>query len=62
MHCMQELTPISVSRILTLRPDRVTEENDVKLVLSTATLKEEDFYIAPPGNIPLISRDLKGLK
>lgn len=40
----------------------MTEENNVQLVLSTASQTEEDYYIAPPGNIPLNSRDLNELK
>ena len=51
-----------VFRILSLREDKVTEENDARLVLSTASQTEEDYYVAPPGNIPLNSRDLNELK
>ncbi len=38
---------------LRLRDDVVTEGNCREVLLANASLIEEDFFIAPPGNIPL---------
>lgn len=53
---------IPFCRVLYLREDKVTEKNDVKAVLQTAVVTDEDFYVAPPGNIPLVNRDPNELK
>ncbi|XP_053668365.1 glutamyl-tRNA(Gln) amidotransferase subunit C-1, mitochondrial [Anopheles marshallii] len=38
---------------LTLRPDTVDDGNLQAEVLQNATLVEEEYFVAPPGNIPL---------
>jgi len=38
---------------LLLREDVVTEGGDAKPILSNAKLVFEDYFVAPPGNIPL---------
>ena len=59
---VEPLVTVLENEILTLRNDEVTEDNNVQLVMSTASQTEEDYYVAPPGNIPLNSRDLNQLK
>ncbi|XP_034241989.1 glutamyl-tRNA(Gln) amidotransferase subunit C, mitochondrial [Thrips palmi] len=59
---VEPLVSVLEDEVLYLREDKVTEKNDVKVVLSTAVVTEEDFYVAPPGNIPLVVRDLSELK
>lgn len=44
-------------RYLTLRNDEVTDGNCQKDILKNAALTEEDYFVAPPGNIPLEPRD-----
>eukprot|EP00095_Tigriopus_kingsejongensis_P012549 snap_masked-scaffold821_size92673-processed-gene-0.5 protein:Tk12549 transcript:snap_masked-scaffold821_size92673-processed-gene-0.5-mRNA-1 annotation:"gatc_brafl ame: full" len=38
---------------LRLRPDLVKQENTREDILKNASVVEEDFFVAPPGNIPL---------
>lgn len=59
---VQPLVSVLENEVLNLREDEVTEENDVRVVMSSACVTEEDYYVAPPGNIPLVGRDLKELK
>lgn len=59
---VEPLVSVLEDEVLYLREDKVTEENNVKLVLSTAVKTEEDFYVAPPGNIPLVGREPNELK
>ncbi|KAK6184224.1 hypothetical protein SNE40_002075 [Patella caerulea] len=40
-----------------LREDEVTEGNCKKEVLMNAVKTEEDYFVAPPGNIPLKSKN-----
>lgn len=40
-------------RNLYLRSDDVNQGNCVKDILKNAAIKEEDYFVAPPGNIPL---------
>lgn len=37
---------------LQLRNDEITETNCLKKILKNAKLTEEDYFIAPPGNVP----------
>lgn len=48
---------INFLRYLTLRDDEVTDGNCQKDILKNAALTEEDYFVAPPGNIPLEPRD-----
>ena len=38
---------------LRVREDEVTEGDDRRAILSNAAVTEEDYFVAPPGNIPL---------
>ncbi|XP_060521466.1 glutamyl-tRNA(Gln) amidotransferase subunit C, mitochondrial [Cylas formicarius] len=42
---------------LQLREDIVTEGNCNEEVLRNASLTEDEYFVAPPGNIPLAARD-----
>ncbi|XP_066140395.1 glutamyl-tRNA(Gln) amidotransferase subunit C, mitochondrial [Euwallacea fornicatus] len=42
---------------LRLREDEVTDGNCKEIILENASLTEEDYFVAPPGNIPLESRE-----
>ena len=55
------MTTVQESRTLTLREDVVTCGGDQSLreVLANAKNVYEDFYVAPPGNIPLESKDFE---
>jgi aspartyl-tRNA(Asn)/glutamyl-tRNA(Gln) amidotransferase subunit C len=44
---------------LVLRDDVVTEGNCKNDLLANATVSEEDFFVAPPGNLPLQQRRTK---
>lgn len=44
---------IFVSRNLYLRLDAITQGNCQKDILKNASVKEDDYFVAPPGNIPL---------
>ncbi len=41
---------------LQLRDDVITEGNCKKEILANAAVVEEDYFVAPPGNIPLKSK------
>lgn len=52
-------------RNLNLREDKITQGNCQKDILKNATLTEDDYFVAPPGNIPLHevqSEELKEVK
>ncbi|XP_014367619.2 glutamyl-tRNA(Gln) amidotransferase subunit C, mitochondrial [Papilio machaon] len=38
---------------LSLRSDEITQGNCQKDILKNASLTEDDYFVAPPGNIPL---------
>ena len=42
-----------MSRNLELRPDVLQEAPDVDLVTSCAAVTEDEYFVAPPGNVPL---------
>lgn len=44
---------------LDLRDDEITDGNIKDDILRNATLIEEDYFVAPPGNIPLEQEDKK---
>ncbi|XP_055699588.1 glutamyl-tRNA(Gln) amidotransferase subunit C, mitochondrial [Phlebotomus papatasi] len=46
---------------LELREDKVTDGNIREEVLKNASVTEEEYFVAPPGNIPL-EQDKKSLK
>lgn len=45
------------SRPLQVRADEITEGDCKDTVLCNAALTEEDYFVAPPGNIPIETRD-----
>lgn len=51
-------TPLE-DQSLTLREDKVTDGNIQEDVLKNAVLTEEEYFVAPPGNIPLEQEDKK---
>lgn len=42
---------------LRVREDQVTEGNCKEDILKNASVTEEDYFVAPPGNIPLEGKD-----
>lgn len=40
-------------RNLSLRSDVITQGNCQKDILKNASITEDDYFVAPPGNIPL---------
>lgn len=42
---------------LRVREDQVTEGNCREDILKNASVTEEDYFVAPPGNIPLGGKD-----
>lgn len=47
------MTTLIFSRNLTLREDKITQGNCQKEILKNAAVKEDDYFVAPIGNIPL---------
>ena len=47
---------------LRLREDEVTDGNLRREVLANAAKTEEDYFVAPPGNIPMKTTDSKRLQ
>ncbi|XP_060076110.1 glutamyl-tRNA(Gln) amidotransferase subunit C, mitochondrial-like [Ylistrum balloti] len=58
---VEPLDTVLEDRVLHLRDDKVTDGNCKKDIISNATKIIEDYFVAPPGNIPLmkIERDYK---
>ncbi|KAK7487897.1 hypothetical protein BaRGS_00020798 [Batillaria attramentaria] len=54
---VEPLDTVLEDRSLYLRKDEVTEGNCKEEILSNASITEEDFFVAPPGNIPLKKTD-----
>lgn len=46
---------------LQLRADEVTDGNCRDEILSNAEVKEENYFVAPPGNLPLDQTESKRL-
>lgn len=44
-------------RPLRLREDQVTEGDIRKDILSNVSLQEEEYLVAPPGNVPIADRE-----
>ncbi|XP_055862039.1 glutamyl-tRNA(Gln) amidotransferase subunit C, mitochondrial-like isoform X2 [Biomphalaria glabrata] len=59
---VEPLASVLEDRALWLREDKVTEGNQLKEILSNATKVEENYFVAPPGNIPMKKRDKDFLK
>ncbi|KDR10286.1 glutamyl-tRNA(Gln) amidotransferase subunit C, mitochondrial isoform X2 [Zootermopsis nevadensis] len=54
---VEPMISVLEDRTLYLRDDIVTEGNCRKEVMSNAAVTEEEYFVAPQGNIPLIPRD-----
>ncbi|XP_030814823.1 glutamyl-tRNA(Gln) amidotransferase subunit C, mitochondrial isoform X2 [Camarhynchus parvulus] len=50
---VEPMDSVLEDRCLYLREDDVTEGNCTKELLENATEKVEEYFVAPPGNIPL---------
>ncbi len=50
---MEPLFTLLEEEALRLREDEVTEGDCREEILSNASQVEEDYFVAPPGNIPL---------
>ncbi|CAL1545252.1 unnamed protein product [Lymnaea stagnalis] len=59
---VEPLDSVLEERELWLREDKVTEGNCLKEILSNATKVEEQYFVAPPGNIPMKQRGKHFLK
>ena len=58
---MCDIVSFFFCRALYLRQDVVTEGNTTKEVLQNATKVVEDYFVAPPGNIPRQTKDYEHL-
>lgn len=54
---VEPMDSVLEDRILYLRDDVVTDGNCLKDVMRNATKTLEDYYVAPPGNIPLKQKE-----
>ncbi|GFO01154.1 glutamyl-tRNA(gln) amidotransferase subunit c, mitochondrial [Plakobranchus ocellatus] len=54
---VEPLDTVLEDRECYLRRDEVTEGNCVDEVMSNASKVEEQYFVAPPGNIPMKKRD-----
>lgn len=54
---VEPMISVLEDRTLYLRDDIVTEGNCRKEVMSNAAVTEEEYFVAPQGNIPPIPRD-----
>lgn len=52
---VEPLVSVLEQSCLRLRPDQVTEGDCRASILMNAAVTEEDYFVAPPGNIPLDS-------
>ncbi|KAH9489865.1 hypothetical protein Btru_051779 [Bulinus truncatus] len=59
---VEPLATVFEDRSVFLREDKVTEGNNLKEILSNASKVEENYFVAPPGNIPMKKRDKEYLK
>lgn len=50
---MAPLYTVLEDQQLQLRADTVTDGNCRDAILANASLTEEEYFVAPPGNIPL---------
>ena len=50
---MEPLYTVLEHTKLELREDKVTDGNIKEDILKNAKITEEDYFVAPPGNIPL---------
>lgn len=50
---VQPLYSVLENQNLTLRGDKITQGNCQKEILKNAAVKDDDYFVAPTGNIPL---------
>ncbi|KAJ2945948.1 hypothetical protein O0L34_g4865 [Tuta absoluta] len=50
---IQPLYSVLEDENLSLRPDEITQGNCQKEILKNAAVVDDDYFVAPPGNIPL---------
>ncbi|GLH02938.1 Glutamyl-tRNA(Gln) amidotransferase subunit C, mitochondrial, partial [Gryllus bimaculatus] len=50
---VEPMTSVLENRCLYLREDEVTEGNCRSEILANASVTEEEYFVSPPGNIPL---------
>ncbi|XP_059162320.1 glutamyl-tRNA(Gln) amidotransferase subunit C, mitochondrial-like isoform X3 [Physella acuta] len=53
---VEPLENVLENKELWLRDDIVTENNPPSIILKNASKTEEQYFVAPPGNIPMKSR------
>lgn len=51
---VEPMISVLEDRSVYLRDDKVTEGNCRKEVMANAAVTEEEYFVAPPGNIPLV--------
>ncbi|XP_005987219.1 glutamyl-tRNA(Gln) amidotransferase subunit C, mitochondrial [Latimeria chalumnae] len=54
---VEPMDSVLEDRCLYLRRDEATEENNAEVLLSVARRTVEEYFVSPPGNIPLPKRD-----
>ena len=54
---VEPLYSILEGETLYLRPDEAVTQNNRKELLSLASVTEEDYYVAPQGNVPLSTQN-----
>ncbi|XP_046698315.1 glutamyl-tRNA(Gln) amidotransferase subunit C, mitochondrial-like [Silurus meridionalis] len=54
---VEPMDSVLEDRVLYLREDTVTEGNCAEGLLQLSRVTEEEYFVAPPGNIPLPKRE-----
>ncbi|KAI5616853.1 glutamyl-tRNA(Gln) amidotransferase subunit C, mitochondrial, partial [Silurus asotus] len=54
---VEPMDSVLEDRVLYLREDTVTEGNCAEGLLQISRVTEEEYFVAPPGNIPLPKRE-----
>lgn len=54
---VEPLITVLEDRQLQVREDQVIEEHSREEILANAASKEEEYFVSPPGNIPLEARE-----
>lgn len=57
--CVRPMYTVLENHPLKTRPDKVTDGNIKEDILKNASVTEEDYFVAPPGNIPLETKEKK---
>ncbi|XP_043924817.1 glutamyl-tRNA(Gln) amidotransferase subunit C, mitochondrial isoform X1 [Protopterus annectens] len=56
---VEPMDSVLEDRCLYVRPDDITEGNCADVLLNIASHTVEEYFVAPPGNIPLLKKDEK---